>query len=108
MTNLPQIQPHDTLIQTVNARELHTFLQNKRQFSDWIKQRISEYDFVKNQDFVSFSQNCEKPKSGRPTTEYAITLDMAKELSMVERNKQGKMARRYFIPVMQALLQNHH
>lgn len=97
MTNLPQIQPHDTLIQAVNARELHAFLQNKRQFSDWIKQRISEYDFVENQDFVSFSQNCEKPKGGRPTTEYAITLDMAKELSMVERNEQGKMARRYFI-----------
>ncbi|AKG08409.1 repressor [Moraxella bovoculi] len=97
MTNLPQIQPHNTLIQAVNARELHEFLQNKRQFSDWIKQRISEYDFVENQDFVSFSQNCEKPKGGRPTTEYAITLDMAKELSMVERNEQGKMARRYFI-----------
>lgn len=97
MTNLPQIQPHDTLIQAVNARELHTFLQNKRQFSDWIKQRIAEYDFIENQDFVSFSQNCEKPKGGRPTTEYAITLDMAKELSMVERNEQGKMARRYFI-----------
>lgn len=97
MQNLPQIQPHDTLIQAVNARELHAFLQNKRQFSDWIKQRISEYDFVENQDFVSFSQNCEKPKGGRPTTEYAITLDMAKELSMVERNEQGKMARRYFI-----------
>lgn len=97
MTNLPQIQPHDTLTQAVNARELHTFLQNKRQFSDWIKQRIAEYDFIENQDFVSFSQNCEKPKGGRPTTEYAITLDMAKEISMVERNEQGKMARRYFI-----------
>lgn len=97
MKNLPQIQAHNTLIQAVNARELHAFLQNKRQFSDWIKQRISEYDFVENQDFVSFSQNCEKPKGGRPTTEYAITLDMAKELSMVERNEQGKMARRYFI-----------
>lgn len=97
MTNLPQIQAHNTLIQAVNARELHAFLQNKRQFSDWIKQRIAEYDFIENQDFVSFSQNCEKPKGGRPTTEYAITLDMAKELSMVERNEQGKMARRYFI-----------
>lgn len=97
MTNLPQVQEHYELTQAVNARELHAFLQNKRQFSDWIKQRISEYDFVENQDFVSFSQNCEKPKGGRPTTEYAITLDMAKELSMVERNEQGKQARKYFI-----------
>lgn len=97
MTNLPQVQEYNQLTQAVNARELHAFLQNKRQFSDWIKQRISEYDFVENQDFVSFSQNCEKPKGGRPTTEYAITLDMAKELSMVERNEQGKQARKYFI-----------
>ncbi len=102
MTNLPQIQAHDALIQAVNARELHTFLQNKRQFSDWIKQRIAEYDFVENQDFVIISQICETmTKSGerRATTknEYYITLDMAKELSMVERNEQGRMARRYFI-----------
>lgn len=97
MTNLPQIQAHDTLIQAVNARELHAFLQVQTKFADWIKQRIAEYDFIENQDFVSFSQNCEKPKGGRPTTEYAITLDMAKELSMVERNEQGKMARHYFI-----------
>ncbi len=102
MTNLPQIQAHDALIQAVNARELHTFLQNKRQFSDWIKQRIAEYDFVENQDFVIISQICETmTKSGerRATTknEYYITLDIAKELSMVERNEQGRMARRYFI-----------
>lgn len=102
MTNLPQIQPHDTLIQAVNARELHAFLKNKRQFSDWIKQRIAEYDFVKNQDFVCISQNCETQRTdgqrGIATRkEYYITLDMAKELSMVERNEQGKQARRYFI-----------
>lgn len=102
MTNLPQIQPHNELIQAVNARELHAFLKNKRQFSDWIKQRISEYDFVENQDFVITSQICEtmtKTGKRRVTTknEYHITLDMAKELSMVERNEQGKMARRYFI-----------
>lgn len=102
MTNLPQIQPHNELIQAVNARELHAFLKNKRQFSDWIKQRIAEYDFMENQDFVITSQICETmTKSGerRATTknEYYITLDMAKELSMVERNEQGRMARRYFI-----------
>lgn len=94
MTNLPQIQPHDTLTQAVNARELHAFLQNKDHFATWIKDRIAQYDFQENQDFVTFSENSEK---GRPRLEYAITLDMAKELSMVERNEQGKMARRYFI-----------
>lgn len=102
MSNLPEVQEHNQLTQAVNARELHAFLQNKRQFSDWIKQRISEYDFVENQDFVIISQICETmTKSGerRAATknEYYITLDVAKELSMVERNEQGKKARRYFI-----------
>lgn len=102
MTNLPQIQPHSELIDAVNARELHAFLQNKRQFSDWIKQRIAEYDFVKNQDFICVSQICETQRAdgqrGITTkNEYYITLDMAKQLSMVERNEQGKKARRYFI-----------
>lgn len=102
MHELISLQPHATLIQAVNARELHAFLQNKRQFSDWIRQRISEYDFVENKDFVCLSQNCETQRAdgqrGVATRkEYYITLDMAKELSMVERNEQGKQARRYFI-----------
>lgn len=94
MTTLPKVQAHSQLTQAVNARELHAFLQNKDHFATWIKDRISQYDFVENQDFITFSGNSEK---GRPSKEYAITLDMAKELSMVERNEQGKQARKYFI-----------
>lgn len=102
MTNLPQIQAHDTLIQAVNARELHAFLKSRQQFTDWIKNRIADYDFLENQDFVCVSENYETQRAdgqrGITTRkEYYITLDMAKELSMVERNEQGKMARRYFI-----------
>ena len=82
-------------VETVNARELHEFLESKRQFADWIKNRISEYDFIENQDFVRFHK---KMKANNATMiEYHITLDMAKELSMVERNEQGKQARKYFI-----------
>ncbi|WP_273755814.1 MULTISPECIES: antA/AntB antirepressor family protein [unclassified Bartonella] len=103
-------------VQTVNARELHTFLEVNIRFNDWISRRIEEYSFQENQDFVSFTQkrvkpntfqenqgvvsftkNLVKPKGGRPSTEYHITLDMAKELSMVERNEKGRQARRYFI-----------
>jgi len=80
--------------QTVNARELHAFLENRDHFSTWIKDRISQYGFVENQDFVSFS---EIPENGGRRIEYALSLDMAKELSMVERNAQGKQARQYFI-----------
>lgn len=80
--------------QTVNARELHAFLENRDHFATWIKDRIEQYGFVENQDFVSFS---EIPENGGRRIEYALSLDMAKELSMVERNAKGKQARQYFI-----------
>lgn len=85
--------------QLVNARELHSILKNKRKFTDWMKQRIEQYEFVENSDFISFSQNCEKPIGGRPSTEYYITVDMAKQLSMVENNDVGKQMRKYFIEI---------
>lgn len=88
--------------QTVNARDLHEFLESKRQFADWIKERVDQFGFVENQDFVTYSQNSEK---GRPSKEYALTLDMAKELSMVERNEKGKHARQYFIECERRALQ---
>ena len=50
---------YGTLIQAVNARELHAFLGSKRQFTDWIKNRIEQYDFVENQDFTTVSKNLE-------------------------------------------------
>lgn len=81
-------------VQTANARDLHVFLENGDHFATWIKERIDQYSFVENQDFVTYSAVAEK---GRPRVEYALTLDMAKELSMVERNAKGKQARRYFI-----------
>ncbi|MBB4077329.1 phage anti-repressor protein [Bartonella fuyuanensis] len=85
------------IIQTVNARELHVFLEVKRDFSNWIKDRINKYSFLKNQDYIVFANFGENLQGGRPSTEYHITLDMAKELSMVERNEKGRQARRYFI-----------
>ncbi|WP_375618730.1 MULTISPECIES: antA/AntB antirepressor family protein [unclassified Bartonella] len=103
-------------VQAVNARELHMFLKVTSRFNDWIINRIKEYGFLENKDFISFAKilakpnasqenqgvmsfgkNLPKSKGGRPSTEYHITLDMAKELSMVERNEKGRQARRYFI-----------
>lgn len=81
----------------VNARELHQFLGNKREFATWIKQRIEQYGFVENQDFEVFDNFVKNSQGGRPTIEYALSLDMAKELSMVENNEKGRMARKYFI-----------
>ena len=81
--------------QVVDARELWVWLESGYQFTDWIKDRIEKYGFVENQDFCIFSEKTEK--RGRPKTRYIITLDMAKELAMVESNPKGHAVRRYFI-----------
>lgn len=83
--------------QVVSARELHAFLESKQQFADWIKDRIEKYGFVENQDFEVFQNFMKNPNGGRPLIEYALTIDTAKELAMVEGNDKGKQARRYFI-----------
>ncbi len=80
--------------QVVSARDLYEYLESKQQFADWIKNRIEKYGFVENQDFTTFSEVYEK---GRPRVDYALTIDMAKELAMVEGNERGKQARQYFI-----------
>lgn len=79
---------------TVNARDLHTFLESGRQFSNWIAERIESFGFTDGADFTT---NLFKSAGGRPSKEYFLTLDMAKELSMVERTPRGKQARQYFI-----------
>ena len=83
--------------QAVSARELHVFLESKQDFSTWIKNRIEKYGFIENQDFEVFHNFMENPNGGRPLIEYALTIDCAKEISMVEGNEKGKQARRYFI-----------
>jgi len=102
MNPLITIQPSiidTTTVQTCNARELHAFLENKAHFADWIKDRIEQYGFIENQDYVLVSENSEIKRRGgdRRSIDYYLTLDMAKELSMVERNEKGKQARHYFI-----------
>ncbi|EDZ9929764.1 phage antirepressor Ant [Salmonella enterica] len=88
-----------------DARELHGFLEVGKRFASWITERLTEYKFVENQDYISFSQNREKPQGGRPTKDYHLTLDTAKELAMVERNEKGRQIRRYFIECEKQLRQ---
>ena len=105
MNELIPLQPqtiNGNAVETVNAKELHEFLEVRSKFADWIKNRISEYDFTVNQDFTTVSKNLE---NGGRSIEYYITLDMAKELSMVERNEKGKQARKYFIECEKKLTQ---
>ena len=88
-------------VETVSARELHAFLEVQTRFNDWIKNRIEQYDFVENQDFLVVTEKkVTMTDAGEKATlikEYHITLDMAKELAMVERTEKGKQARQYFI-----------
>lgn len=86
--------------QTVNARELHARLEVKTEFKDWIARRIKDFDFQEGIDFCSFLS---ESSGGRPSKEYAITINMAKELCMVERNDLGRKWRRYFIDCEQQL-----
>ncbi|SNB26629.1 Toxin-antitoxin system, toxin component, Bro domain protein [Flavobacterium psychrophilum] len=90
----------------VSARELHIFLESKQDFSTWIKNRISEYGFIENEDYSLLDNFVEQNKrGGHNKKEYAISVDMAKELSMVEKNDKGKQARRYFIAIEKQVTQ---
>lgn len=77
----------------VDAILLHRKLKINTRFNDWISRKIEKYGFKQNEDFYS---NLSKTK-GRPSREYLLTMDMAKELSMLEENEVGREIRRYFI-----------
>ena len=94
------IYESETKERLINARELYQKLESKRQFSNWIKQRIEHYKFIENKDFVTFHNFVKRGNDnnlGTRLTEYYITIDMAKELCMVENNDIGRNIRRYFI-----------
>ncbi|ALW01226.1 TPA: antA/AntB antirepressor family protein [Campylobacter jejuni] len=80
-------------INSVNAREIYKYIKITSNFAEWINRRINHYDFIENQDYIIELVYTK----GRPRKEYYVTLDMAKELCMVENNEKGRQARRYFI-----------
>lgn len=95
-------------VQMVNARILHQFLGVEWDFSTWIKRRIKHYAFESGVDYLIISKEIVHLDStkkwnqvghggDRRTLDYFLTLDMAKELAMVERTPRGRQARRYFI-----------
>lgn len=99
MHELIHIQPRDVggaSIQTVNARDLWQFVESQQQFADWIKARIETYGFIENEDWV-IHKTMKNPAGGRPALDYHLSVEMAKELAMVENNDKGREIRRYFI-----------
>lgn len=80
--------------QTVNARDLHDALNIKSEFRHWIKNRINDFGFIEHQDYEIGGKNL---PSGQTSKEYFVSINMAKELCMVERNDLGRKWRQYFI-----------
>ncbi|MEH7148864.1 antA/AntB antirepressor family protein [Bacillus thuringiensis] len=87
----------DTGQKVVNGRDLYEGLKVKDKYATWLKRRIEKYGFIENDEYVSLSQKCEGNNATR--IEHILTLNMAKELAMVENNEQGRKVRRYFIEV---------
>ncbi|WP_375657334.1 antA/AntB antirepressor family protein [Bartonella sp. CM120XJJH] len=91
-------------VQTVNARNLHAFLEAKRDFSNWIKDRIIKYNLEEGIDYIlTLAKTGERQNV--VLKEYYLTLNVAKELSMLENNKKGREARLYFIKCERLLKQ---
>ena len=99
----------------VNARDLHAFLGVGKNFGNWINDKLNKYGFIENVDYtrIFFDMN------GNETSllgigmervhkiEYGITLDVAKELGMVQNNERGRQIRQYFIEVERIYKTNH-
>lgn len=92
MNELIKVNNDDNKI-TVLGRDLHKFLEIETPYTIWIK-RMLEYGFIENEDFKTFLL---ESTGGRPSENHQLTLEMAKEISMIQRNEKGKQARQYFI-----------
>lgn len=96
MNELIQTFKNDDGQTVVSGRDLHRFLEIETPYTQWFE-RLLAYDFTENVDFVGLSQKSDKPFGGRPQLNHALSIDMAKEVSMIQRTPVGKMARQYFI-----------
>ena len=126
MTNFNNVVPvsetniNGKLQQTVSAKQLHTFLNVGRDFSNWIKGRIEQYGFTLNDDYLlsdyspklgnnslnELTPNLAKnTRRGRPEKDYILTIGTAKELAMIENNEHGRAIRKYFIRCEEQLKQ---
>ena len=89
---------YETEQPTVSARELYMGLEIKSKYADWFKS-MSAYGFVENIDYFTVSKNLE---NGGRVIEHEISVDMAKQICMLQRSEKGKLYRQYFIDMEKA------
>ena len=95
MTELIKIDVNENQEPVISGRALHSFLEVATPYDKWFP-RMVEYGFTDGLDFSTFLS---ESTGGRPATDHAIRLDMAKEIAMIQLSEKGKQARQYFIQI---------
>ena len=95
MNELIKIEVNENREPVISGRALHNFLEVATPYDKWFP-RMVEYGFTEGTDFSTFLS---ESTGGRPATDHAVKLNMAKELAMIQRTEKGKQARKYFIKV---------
>ncbi|MGL9969484.1 ORF6C domain-containing protein [Enterococcus sp. DIV1420a] len=102
MNELIKVTTNENGQQVTSGRELHEFLEVKTPYTQWFED-MCRYGFSESVDFIKLNELSEKNEGSRVVKRsiinHALTLDMAKELSMIQRTDKGKQARQYFIEV---------
>ncbi|MFW8618468.1 phage antirepressor KilAC domain-containing protein [Enterococcus innesii] len=101
MNELIKVSTNENDEQLVSGRELHGFLEVATEYKKWFS-RMTEYGFVENEDFIRVTQKCPTLGGVQNITDHLMKLDMAKEISMIQRSEKGKQARHYFLQVEKA------
>lgn len=100
MNQLIPVQTNEHLEPIISGRDLHEFLEVGTRYDTWFE-RMKEYGFESGKDYIEVTEEVDAQKRARTYEQinHALKLDMAKEISMIQRNEKGKEARQYFIAV---------
>lgn len=98
MTDIIPINYENPERPTVSGRELYTFLDVNTPYKQWFD-RMAEYGFDEGKDYCTILCDRSDGLAGKPRTDHQLTIPMAKEIAMIQRNERGKIARQYFIRI---------